>query len=185
MAGKGVERVSNLRSWVVIALAIGSIGLGASVARAGFGGQTILGPLSAGSAVGGNTIGHADDNDGFTSGDHFFNIWPGPDDAWQLDWPGGDLTVTMTYDNSVDDLDVFLFEPGSYDESANYAIANTGTDTIDAPNAAAGIYYINVDSDTTAHAGPYQLTISDVPEPGAAGVALFVAAAGIRRRRGR
>ncbi|MBC8105692.1 MAG: PEP-CTERM sorting domain-containing protein [Anaerolineae bacterium] len=135
----------------------------AQSARADFAGQPILGPLVPGSVVNGNTTGHADDNDGFQSGGHFFEIWNGPDDAWQLNWPGGDLQITMTYPLPGTDLDLFLYEPGSYDDSANYSIMNTGLETIDAPGAVAGTYYIVIDSEQDP--GSYQLSVADVPEP--------------------
>lgn len=158
--------------------------VGASGATAAFTGQPLLGPITLGSTVTGNTIGHADDNDGFTSGDHFFGIWNGPDDVWQLNWPGGDMEVTLTYDNTVADLDLFLYEPGSLDDSSNYAIANTGIDIVAAPASPAGTYYLNIDSDTAAHAGAYTLSVTTlvVPEPTSLAT-VSLAALGLARRR--
>ena len=144
------------------------VAISASSAFAGFDGQTILGPLVPGSVVNGNTAGANDDNDGFTSGTHIFEIWNGPDDAWQLNWPGGDLHITMTYPLPGTDLDLFLYEPGSYDDSANYSILNTGIETIDVASAVAGTYYIVIDSESAA--GSYQLSVADVPEPASLGV---------------
>lgn len=153
--------------------------------RADFSGQPILGPITLGSTVSGNTTGHADDNDGFTSGDHFFQIWNGPDDVWQLNWPGGDMEVRLTYDNTVADLDLFLYEPGSLNDSGNYSIANTGTEIIAAPASPAGAYYLNIDSDTTAHAGAYTLSVTTliVPEPASLAVASFAGLGLASRRR--
>ena len=155
------------RSWISSFL-FAVILLCAQPVLAGFAGQPILGPLSPGSVVNGNTAGAADDNDGFTSGDHIFEIWNGPDDAWQLNWPGGDLHITMTYPLPGTDLDLFLYEPGSYDDSFNYSIVNTGIETIDVSDAVAGTYYVVIDSESAA--GTYQLSIGAVPEPASLGV---------------
>ena len=157
--------------------------LAGAPALAGFDGQTILGPLVPGSVVNGDTTNGNDDNDGFSSGGHFFFIWNGPDDAWRLNWPGGDMLLTMTYNSPADDLDLFLYEPGSYDDSSNYSILSTGTETITAPAAAAGTYYIVVDSDTLAHAGPYTLSVAPIPEPAGIGAAAVAVLALARRRR--
>ncbi len=153
----------------------------AGAAFAGFAGQTILGPITNGSMVSGDTTGASDDNDGFTSGDHFFFIWNAGDDVWQLDWPGGDMTVTMTYDNLFADLDLFLYEPGSYDDSFNYSIINTGTETILAPGAAAGTYYIVIDGPNSGDVGAYNLSV--IPAPGAAALLAFGGLTAARRRR--
>jgi hypothetical protein len=158
------------------------VGISASSAFADFAGQTILGPLVPGSIVNGNTAGANDDNDGFTSGTHIFEIWNGPDDAWQLNWPGGDLNVSMTYPLPGTDLDLFLYEPGSYDDSFNYSILNTGLETISVPNAAAGTYYLVIDSEQNP--GSYQLTVADVPEPASLG-AIGCAVALLTHRRKR
>lgn len=156
---------------------------GSSYAFADFAGQPILGPLVPGSVVTGDTTGHADDNDGFESGIHIFDIWRGPDDVWQLNWPGGDMRVEMTYNNTTgDDLDLFLYEPGSYDSSANYSIINTGLEVITAADAVAGIYYLNVDSENAATAGPYTITVFEIPEPASLGM-LAAGSLVLRRRR--
>jgi hypothetical protein len=133
-------------------------------ALAGFGGQTILGPIGPGSVVNGDTTGSNDDNDGWTSGEHIFFIWTGPDDAWQLNWHGGDMRIEMTYDNFLADLDLFLYESGSLDDSGNYSIVNPGLEVIDAP--AAGTYYLVADSPDAGTAGAYTLSVGPVPEPG-------------------
>ncbi|HVZ95210.1 MAG TPA: PPC domain-containing protein [Phycisphaerales bacterium] len=138
-------------------------------ALAGFAGQTILGPLGPGSAVTGDTTGHGNDNDGWFSGDHIFDLWDGADDVWRLNWPGGDLSLVMTYDGpSSDDLDLFLYTPSDYDESSYDSFTDTGIETIDVPGAAAGVYYILVDCPAGAE-GPYSLSV--VPAPGAVGLA--------------
>lgn len=153
-----------------------------SAALAGFVGQVILGPLGPGSVVNGDTTGHTDDNDGFTSGDHFFFIWNAPDDVWQLNWPGGDMNVQMTYDNTFYDLDLFLYEPGSYDDSGNYSIINSGIENISAPAAPAGTYYLVVDGPEAGDVGAY--TISVTPEPATLGlIGLGVLGLISRRRR--
>jgi hypothetical protein len=149
--------------------------------HAGFSGQTLLGPLGPGSSVSSSTVGHADENDGFTSGDHFFDIWGGPDDVYQLNWPGGPMTLTMTYNPSVVDLDFFLFEPDSLDDSSNYGITNLSPEIIVAPVAPAGIYYINIDSEAVG--GDYVLSVSALPEPAALGLAALAGPILGRRRR--
>jgi hypothetical protein len=157
---------------VVIAFAAGT-------AHAGFAGQTILGPLSLGSNVVGNNTGASDDNDGFTSGDHIFDIWDGGDDAWRLDWLGGDLTITMTY-GAGDDPDLFLYEPGSLDDSANYSILGVSPDVVTLLNAPAGTYYVVVDS-TAGMEGPYSLSV--IPAPGSALMLVVGMVGSLRRRR--
>lgn len=135
-----------------------------STASADFIGQTLLGPIGPGSVVNGDTTGASDDNDGFTSGGSFFDVWHGGDDVWQLNWPGGDLELQMTYNPGDGDLDLFLFEPGSLDDSSNYSVFNTGVEIILAPAAPAGTYYVNVDG-VGFDEGAYTLTVT--PEPSA------------------
>lgn len=153
----------------------------ATPALAGFAGQTILGPLSLGSNVTGNTATSTDDNDGFTSGDHIFFIWDGGDDAWLLDWPGGDMTVTLSYGAGIDN-DLFLYEPGSLDDSANYSILGTSPDVVTLLGAPAGTYYVVVDS-TANSEGPYALSV--IPTPGSALILALGTATCLRRRRSR
>lgn len=156
-----------------------TLGVLVAPAWAGFGGQTILGPLSMGSVVNGNTSGANDNNDGFTSGMHIFFIWNGPDDVWAIDWAGGDLALQMTYDHTAIDLDLFLYTPGSLDDSGNYSIVNTGVENILEPGAPAGTYYAVVDSENAQNAGPYTLAVT--PEPSALAL-LGVGLALVRRR---
>lgn len=154
----------------------------ASSASADFIGQTILGPLSNGSSVNGNTsLGSTDDNDGWDSGIHIFDIWNGPDDVWILPWVGGDLALEMLYDNSgFTDLDLFLYEPGQYDSTGIYSIINTGVENIEYPAAPAGDYYIVVDSPAGGD-GAYTLNVT--PEPGTLALLGLGLAAIARRRR--
>lgn len=133
-----------------------------SAASADFAGQTILGPLGPGSVVAGDTTGATDDNDGIFSGMHIFDVWTGPDDVWQVDWPGGDLEVQMTYNNLLCDLDLFLYTPVSYDDSGNYSIMNSGVENVIELGAAAGTYYVIIDA-PYSDAGAYTLSI--LPEP--------------------
>lgn len=161
---------------VVAALAAGLFAAGS--ARAGFSGQTILGPLSNGSSVSGDTSGSTDDNDGFTSGMHIFDIWDGGDDVWQLDWLGGDLTINLT-SLAGSDNDLFLYVPGSYDDSGNYSIVGA-FDTVTEFGAAPGTYYVVVDS-TAFSGGPYHLEV--VPAPSCASFMGLGAIAALRRRR--
>lgn len=149
-----------------------------SAALADFSGQTILGPLNPGDSVNGSTIGASDDNDGWTSGDHFFFIWNGPDDVWSIDWPGGDLAIEMTYDNSQVDLDLFLYTPGSLNDSGNYSILNTGVENILEPAAAPGTYYVVIDSESAG--GAYTLSVA--PEPSSLALFGLAALAALRRR---
>jgi hypothetical protein len=151
----------------------------ASAAHAGFGGQIILGPLGPGSNVTGDNTFSNDDNDGFTSGTHIFFIWDGGDDAWALDWPGGNLRVDMIYNTALGDPDLFLYTPDNYDDSSIYSITNTGLDTVSLAGAAAGRYYLVVDSSFGAE-GPYQLVVTPTP---AAAALLGVSALVIGRRR--
>ena len=152
----------------------------ATPAWADFAGQPILGPITAGSNVFGDLTGKADDNDGWFSGAHVFDLWDGGDDVWQLNWAGGDLTLTLTY--SVGDPDLFLYTPGNLDESSYDNILGTSPNIINVLNAAPGTYYVLVDTFDGGE-GAYQLSVSPVPAPGAmallAGAGLF----GGRRRR--
>ncbi|CAG0994786.1 hypothetical protein PHYC_02496 [Phycisphaerales bacterium] len=154
--------------------------LGASAALADFSGQPILGPLGPGSFVTGNTTGHGDENDGFDSGIHIFDIWDGGDDVWQLDWPGGDMTVTL--DSLLfSDNDLFVYSPGAYDSTGDYSIAGSH-DVVSILGAAPGTYYINVDS-TFFSEGAYELSVAAVPAPGAAGLMMVGGVLAMRRRR--
>lgn len=163
------------------ALSVCAATLISSAAVADFGGQTILGPLVNGSAVTGDTSNSTDDNDGFTSGMHIFDIWDGGDDVWQLNWDGGSMRVDLIYDNSLfTDVDLFVYRPGGYDDSGDYSIANTGLDTVVINGAAAGAYFIVIDS-TAGAEGPYDLRIT--PTPGTATLfGLAFCAMGRRRR---
>ena len=151
-------------------------------AYAGFGGQTILGPLTNGSNVAGDTTGATDDNDGWTSGDHIFNFWDGGDDVWQLDWSGGAMHIYMTYEPLFGDLDVFLYRPGGLNDSGDYGIQNDGDEDIflSSGDAVAGTYYIVVDG-PAGQPNSYNLSIS--PAPGAATLFGCAALGALRRRR--
>ncbi|MCC7389993.1 MAG: hypothetical protein IT431_14625 [Phycisphaerales bacterium] len=149
----------------------------AAAAHADFSGQTILGPLSNGSFVISSTAGASDDNDGFTSGGHIFDIWDGGDEVWQIDWTGGNLTLNLTSLNGSDN-DLFLYTPASYDDSGNYS-AGGSFDTVTEFGAAPGIYYAVIDS-TFFSEGDYTLEV--VPAPSSA-AALGLAALGLCRRR--
>lgn len=145
------------------ALSVGAAIVLSQSAKADFNGQTILGPLTAGSMVSGNTLGHSDDNDGFDSGGHFFDIWDGGDDVWLLNWAGGTLTVTLDSLGGSDN-DLFLYSPGAYDSTGDYSIVGAH-DSVTILDAAAGTYYINVDS-TMFSEGGYELSVSNIPAPG-------------------
>lgn len=165
------------RSHVLAALAAGMFVAG--TAQADFSGQTILGPLTDGSAVSGDTTGKGDENDGFTSGFVFAGIWDGGDDVWQINWGGGSLKVDLLSLGGSDN-DLFLYTPSSYDDSANYSIVGA-FDTVTEVGAPAGIYYVVVDT-TFFSEGRYNLTVS--PSPSALGLAgLSALVLGGRRRR--
>lgn len=170
------------KSKTAIGLAV-SAGLSlAAGALANFNGQTILGPLTAGSSVTGDTTNSTDNNDGWFSGGPVFGIWDGNDDVWALDWVGGFLRVDLIYDNSfLTDVDLFLYTPGNLDESTVDSYANTGIDTVTLHNAAAGTYYILVDS-TAGTEGEYNIRVI-VPAPG--GAALLAGGLGVLARRRR
>lgn len=151
-------------------------------ALADFAGQTILGNLMNGSVVSGDTSNASDDNDGFTSGMHIFDIWDGGDDVWALDWAGGNMRVDLAYDNSLfTDVDLFVYRPGGLDDSGDYAIANTGLDSVTIAGAGAGTYYIVIDS-TAGAEGAYELSVT-VPAPGALAVGVAGLVGLARRRR--
>lgn len=152
----------------------------ATPAFADFAGQPILGPITAGSNVLGDLTGKADDNDGWFSGEHIFDIWDGGDDVWQLNWAGGDLTLTLTY--SVGDPDLFLYVPGSLDESSFDSISGPSPDSITVLNAAAGTYFVLIDTFAGGE-GAYQLSVSPVPAPGALALLAGAGLIGARRRR--
>ncbi|MBX3381052.1 MAG: hypothetical protein KF805_13240 [Phycisphaeraceae bacterium] len=148
-------------------------------ALAGFGGQTILGPLTSPTMVTGTTAGQTDNNDGFTSGDHIFNIWDGGDVVYQLNWLGGDMLITLDSLGGSDN-DLFLYTPDSYNDSGIYSIVGAH-DEVSVLNAAAGTYYIVIDS-TFFSEGEYKLTVIPTPPAGlamATGLVFF----GSRRRR--
>ncbi|MEZ6318284.1 MAG: hypothetical protein R3B49_05940 [Phycisphaerales bacterium] len=151
----------------------------AAPALADFSGQTILGPLTNGSSVTGDTSNATDDNDGFSSGDHFFFIWTGNDDVWQLDWSGGDMEIEMLYNPAQFDADLFLYGPSNYDDSTYYSILNTGVENISLGGAIAGTYYVVIDSDSGA--GAYSLNVT--PTPGSGAVLAIAGLAAFRRRR--
>lgn len=134
-----------------------------TTAHADFAGQPILGPLANGSSITGDTTGKADDNDGFESGTHIFDIWDGGDDVYRLDWLGGDLTVILD-SLAGSDNDLFLYSPGSLDSSGDYSIVGDH-DVVTILAADPGTYYINVDS-TAFSEGPYQLAVVPVPSTG-------------------
>lgn len=140
----------------------------APVALADFGGQTILGPLSNGSIVNDTLVGATDDNDGWFSGGPVFGIWDGGDDVWALNWDGGHMTIDLSYDIFDGDPDLFLYTPGSYDESSRDDYGGDGFDTVSLIGAPAGLYYILIDT-TAGNEGAY--TLSVIPAPGS--VALF------------
>lgn len=159
---------------------VAAVVLAAGLAQADFAGQTILGPLFGGEIVNGSTLGASDDNDGFTSGTHIFNIWDGGDEVWQIDWAGGDLTINLTSLGGSDN-DLFLYTPANYDDSGNYSTLGA-FDTVTEFGAAAGIYYVVVDS-TFFSEGAYTLEVV-VPAPSGA-AALALAALGLTARRRR
>lgn len=151
------------KSLIPAGMAVVAVLAVASAASADFIGQPILGPITLGSSVTGNTVGHADDNDGWDSGKHIFDIWAGGDDVWQLNWAGGDMNLQLLYNPAPPvDLDMFLYEPGAYDSTGTYSIINTGVEEILYPAAPAGIYYINIDS-PIGQEGAYTLNV--LPEP--------------------
>lgn len=169
-----------MRNATIFALATGTLALAAAPASADFSGQPILGPLTLGSVVSGDTTGKADDNDGFDSGDHFFFIWDGGDDVWQLDWAGGTLAVSLESFGGSDN-DLFIYSPGSYDSTGTYSIVGgADIDVVTIFGAPAGTYFINVDT-TFFSEGAYELSVA--PAPGAAAILGLGLIGAARRRR--
>jgi hypothetical protein len=169
--------VSMKRNLIVCA---GVLVMGTSVALADFSGQPILGPLTNGSVVSGSTLGRSDDNDGFDSGIHIFGIWDGGDDVWRLNWPGGDMTVTLDSLGGSDN-DLFVYSPGALDSTGDYSTVGSH-DVVTLLGAAPGDYFINVDS-TFFSEGDYQLGVT--PEPETAGlIAMGLLVAARSRRTG-
>ncbi|MCC6284175.1 MAG: hypothetical protein IT439_02560 [Phycisphaerales bacterium] len=151
----------------------------AAPALGDFAGQPILGPLTNGSVVNGDTTGASDDNDGFTSGMHIFNLWEGGDDVWRLDWLGGGMTVELFYDTTFSDLELFVYRPSNLDDSGDYSIVNSGYEVVHIPSAPAGSYYINIDSPAFME-GAYRLAVTPAPSTLAL---LGLASLASRRRR--
>ncbi len=151
----------------------------AAPALADFAGQPILGPLGPGGAASGSTAGAADDNDGWDSGIHIFDIWDGGDDVYRLDWPGGPLTLTLDSLGGSDN-DLFLYFPGNYDSSGAQSTVGAH-DVITLAAAAPGAYMINIDSQFFSE-GSYHIEVSAVPAPGA-GALLGLGALAMGRRR--
>lgn len=173
--------MSRIRALALALFAVGCLAALNTAALADFAGQTIHGPLSAGMSVTDSLVGESDDNDGFTSGFHPFNIWDGGDIVYGLDWAGGDINLTLTPLDSTDP-DLFLYRPSNLDDSSDYSITN-GVDTVFVNNAPAGFYYIVIDT-TFFNEGDFRLDVAQAPAPGALalfGVALFTG--GRRRRR--
>lgn len=165
------------QNWTVRVL---SFGLLAGVAHADFTGQPILGVLSNGSVVVGNTAGKADDNDGFDSGMHVFGIWDGGDDVYKINWLGGDMTVTLSNLGGGVDNDLFIYRPGDLNSSGDYSLlGGSFTDSVTIAGAAAGVYYVNVDS-TFFSEGGYRLSV--IPTPTSA-MAVFAGMVAVTRRR--
>jgi hypothetical protein len=157
-----------------------SLCVAAGPARADFSGQTILGPLTLNSSVSGDSTNSDDNNDGWFSGTHIFDVWDGGDDVWQLNWAGGDMMITLSYDNTVCDPDVFLYVPGSLDESTYDNYTNASPSSIIVNGAAAGTYYILIDSSDGAE-GAYRLDV--IPAPGVMALAGTAGLILARRRR--
>ncbi len=130
-------------------------------ATAGFDEQTILGPLTVGLFADGDTTGASDDNDGYHSGEHPYNMYLGPDQVWEVAWPGGDMEVVMLYDQSSHDLDLFLYGPVDFDTSVYYSTNDTGVENI-AYDALPGTYYVLIDG-LANNFGEYSVAV--VPEP--------------------
>ena len=166
---------ANVRFLVIL----GALGGSAEASFAGFAGQTILGPLSAGDSVSGTLVGAPDLNDGFTSGDHIFNIWDGGDRVYGLNWLGGDINITLTGVSG--DPDLFLYTPGSLDDSSIYSTRGL-VDSVSLLNAAPGFYYIVVDT-TFGSEGAFQLSVAAVPAPAALALLGVAGMVGRRRRR--
>jgi hypothetical protein len=165
-------------STVVAAIAAGLVAGVAGHASADFAGQNILGPLTNGSVAVGTTLGASDDNDGFTSGTHIFDIWDGGDEVYALNWDGGSMQVTLeSLDGS--DNDLFIYRPGGLDDSGDYSIVGA-FDSVQIAGADAGQYYIVVDS-TFFSEGSYRLTVT--PAPSAASLGLVAMGLFGRRRR--
>lgn len=151
----------------------------AGSALADFSGQPIVGALTLGSSVTNSTAGESDDNDGWDSGIHIFDIWDGGDDVFTLDWAGGTMIVTLTsLDGS--DNDLFIYSPSDLDSAAYYSFAGA-FDQVTFAGAGPGTYYINIDS-TLFSEGDYRLEVT-TPTPGAGAICGIVIAAAVRRRR--
>lgn len=161
-------------------LVCGVVAIGAASAQADFTGQPILGTLINGGFGANSTLGKADDNDGFESGFHPFNIWDGGDDVWRINWPGGDLSVSLVSIGAGVDNDLFIYRPDSLNSSFDYSTLGVGdVDVVSIFNADPGMYYVNIDS-TFFSEGGYELSVA--PSPGAAAV-LGLGLVGMARRR--
>ncbi|WP_428387629.1 hypothetical protein [Mucisphaera sp.] len=105
---------------------------------------------------GDTSIGSTDDVDGrFGPGPS--TTYNGPDDVWPLNWPGGDLQLSLDFDDTIGDLDLFLFD--STDTLVRRSANVGGPESLIEPELTAGLYYVVVDG-WQGDSAPYELTAS-------------------------
>ncbi|QDU70565.1 hypothetical protein [Mucisphaera calidilacus] len=118
-------------------------------------------PLPVGVATAGDTsTGSTDDVDGRFGPGPSTN-YSGADDVYALDWLGGDLQLNLDFDDTVGDLDLFLFDDTDtlVRRSANVG----GPESLIEPGLAGGTYYVVVDG-WQGDAAPYTLLAQEFTE---------------------
>ncbi|MCK4660175.1 MAG: PEP-CTERM sorting domain-containing protein [Phycisphaerae bacterium] len=126
-----------------------------------------LGTLAPGDIANGDTTGHSND----------FKYNRAGDDIWALDHPGGTLDLSLAFDDTLIDLDMWLFDSAEVELDGAWETTSPEAITGDYP---AGTYYVLVDGWEDSE-GAYTLTYT--PEPTSLALLVLGGLAVVRRRR--